>query len=68
MASSLKKFLKIVLTDNDILLMARKKGNRGGICHAIHQNAKAYKKYIKHYHKNKESSYLNYCDEYNLYG
>ena len=67
MASSLKKFLKIVLTDNDILLMARKKGNRGGICHAIHQNAKAYKKYIKH-HKNKESSYLTYCGKNNLYG
>ena len=56
------------MTYNDILLMARKKGNRRGICHAIHQNAKAYKKYIKHYHKNKESSYLNYCDENNLYG
>ena len=55
------------MTDNDILLMARKKDNRGGICHAIHQNAKAYKKYIKH-HKNKESSYLNYCGKNNLYG
>ena len=29
---------------------------RGGICHVIHQYAKANNKYIKHNVKNKESS------------
>ena len=31
------------------------KGIRGEICHAIHWHAKANKKYIKDYDKNKES-------------
>ena len=41
---------------------------RGGICHAIHQYAKANNKYMKDYDKNKESSYLKYWDVSNLYG
>ena len=44
------------------------KGNRGETCHVIHQYAKANKKYIKEYDKNKESSYLKYRDINNLYG
>ena len=32
---------------------------RGRICNAIYSYAKANNKYIKHYDKNKESSYLN---------
>ena len=42
------------------MLLMVKKGIKGGICHAIHWYAKANNKYIKDYHKNKESSYLEY--------
>ena len=41
---------------------------RGGICNSIHQYAKANNKCMKDYDKNKESSYLQYCDVDNLYG
>ena len=44
------------------------KGCRGRICHAIHRYGKAYNKYMKDYDKNKESSYLKYCDVNILYG
>ena len=33
-------------------------GIRGGICHAVHQYAKANNKYMKNYDKIKESSYI----------
>ena len=49
-----------------MLLMA-KKVIRRGICHTIHQYAKANNKYIKDYDTNKVSSYLNYWDVNNLY-
>ena len=48
-----------LLTDNDMLLMVEK-GTRGGICQAIHRNAKANNKYMKNYDKNTTSSYLAY--------
>ena len=44
------------------------KGIRRGICHEIHQYAKANNKYMKDYNKNKKSSYLKYWDVNNLYG
>ena len=50
-----------------MLLMAEK-GIRGGTCHASHRYAKADDKYMKHYDKNKESSYIKYWDVNNLYG
>ena len=56
-----------LLIDLDILLMVEK-GIRGGICNSIHQYAKANNKYMKDCDKNKESSYLQYCDINNLYG
>ena len=56
-----------LLSDIDMLLMVEK-GIRGGLCHAIHQYAKANSKYMKDYDKNKESSYLEYWDVNNLYG
>ena len=50
------------------MLLIVKIGIRGGICHAIHQYAKANHKYMKHYDKNKDFSYLKYWDANNLYG
>ena len=50
----------------DVLIV--EKGIRGGICHAVHQYAKANNKYTKEYDENKESSYLKYWDVNNLYG
>ena len=40
------------------------KAIRGGTCH----HAEANNKYIKDYHKNKESVHLNYLDLNNLFG
>ena len=60
MSSSFKKETEVeleILTDNDMLLMVEK-GVKGGICHTIHRYAKANKKYMKDYDKNKKSSYL----------
>ena len=56
-----------LLTDYDMLLMVEE-GIRGGICHFIHQYAKANNKYIKNYNNNEESSYIQYLDANNLYG
>ena len=56
-----------LLTDYDMLLMVEE-GIRGGICHAIHRHAKANKKYMTNYYRNKESSYIQYLDINNLYG
>ena len=36
------------------------RGIRAGICHTIHQYAKANNKYMKEYDKGKESLYLKY--------
>ena len=43
------------------------KGIRGGICHSIHQYAKANNKYLIHYDKNETSLYLKYWDVISLY-
>ena len=69
MASTIKKTkVKLnVLTDIDMLLMV-KKGIRGGIFHSFYRYAKANKKYMKDYDKNKESLYLQYWDVNNFYG
>ena len=48
-----------LLTNIDVLLMVGK-GISGGICHAIHQNAKTNNKCMKDYDKNNESSNLIY--------
>ena len=50
------------------MLTMVEKGIREGICQSIHRFAKANNKYMKDYYKNKESSYLQYCDVNNLYG
>ena len=50
------------------MLMMVKNGIRGGICHAIHQYAKANNKYIQNYNKNIKSSSLMYLDANNLHG
>ena len=56
-----------LLSDIDMLLIVEK-GITGGICHSIHQYAKANNKYMEDYDKNKESSYLKYWDVNNSYG
>ena len=38
------------------MLLMVPKGVKGGVCHAIYQCSKAYKKYMKDYDKNKDSS------------
>ena len=50
------------------MLLMVGKGIRGGICHSIYQYAKANKKYIKDYDKNKELSYLQQWDINSFYG
>ena len=50
------------------MLLMVEKGIRGGIYHAIHRYAKTNNTYMKHYDKNKESSYIQYLDANNLYG
>ena len=50
------------------MLLMVEEGVRGGICRSIYIYAKANKKYMKDYDKNKESSYLQYRDVNNLYG
>ena len=52
-----------LLTDIDILLMVeKKKGSWGKICHAIYRCVKANTKYMKNCDKNKESLFLKYWD------
>ena len=67
MGQSLKKLKFNLLTDIDMLLMVLK-CIRSGICHVIHQYAKAIKKYMKHYNKTKKASYLKFSDVNNAYG
>ena len=63
-----KKKVKLdLLTDINILTIVEK-GIREGICQSVHRFAKANNKYMKDYYKNKELSYLQYCDVSNLYG
>ena len=66
--ASLKKYkLKLNLLSAINMLLMVEKGIRGGICHAIHRYAKAYKKYMKDCDNIKESSHLKYWDVNNLY-
>ena len=50
------------------MLLMIEKSMRGGSCQATHRYAKANNKYMKNYHKNIESSYIEYLDANNLYG
>ena len=56
-----------LLTDIDMLLMVEK-GIRGGMCQSIYWYVKANNKYMKDYNKNKDSSYLQYCNANHLCG
>ena len=50
------------------MLLMVGKGNRGGICHAIHRYATEINKYMKNYNKDNKSSDIMYLDPNNLYG
>ena len=50
------------------LVLLTSGGISGGISHAIYRYAEANNKYMKNYNKNKDSSYLMYLDENDLYG
>ena len=56
-----------LLTDIDLLLKVDK-GIRVATYHAIHRHAKPNNKYMKDFDKNKELSYLKYCDVNKLCG
>ena len=56
-----------LLTDINMLLIVEI-SITGEICHTILWYAKANKKYMKDYDKNKESLYLKYWDVNNLFG
>ena len=43
-------------------------GTQGGMCQASYRYVKVNNKYMKNYHKNKQSSFLIYDDANNLYG
>ena len=48
------------------MLLMVERSIRGGICHSVYRSVKANNKYMKDYHKNEESSYLQYWDVNNL--
>ena len=50
------------------MLLMVKKDIKGGICHSVYRYAKANKKYMKDYDKNKESTYIKYWGVNNSYG
>ena len=56
-----------LLVDIDMLLMMERE-IRVAISHAVYHYAKANNKYMKDYHKSKESLYLKYWDVNNFYG
>ena len=49
------------------MLLMIEKYIRGGICHSIYQCAKANNKYMKHYDRNIESSFIQYWDVNSLF-
>ena len=50
------------------MILTIEKGIGGGICQATHRYAKANNRYLKNYHKNIESSYIEYLAANNLHG
>ena len=56
-----------LLTDENMFLIYEKV-IRSGICNKVYSYEEANNKYMKNYYKNKESSFLMYVDENNLYG
>ena len=47
------------------MLLMVEEGIRDGMCHSIHQYAKANNKYMKNYNNNEESSNIQYLDANN---
>ena len=50
------------------MLLMVEKGIRGGICQAVHRQAKTNNEYMKNYDKDITPSYIMYVDVNNLYG
>ena len=50
------------------MILMIEKGIGGGICQGTHRCAIANNRYMKNYHKNIESSYIEYLAANNLYG
>ena len=63
-----KTGVKLELLKYVDMLLTIEKGIRGGICHSIRRHAKANNKYMKHYDKDKELSFIIYVDANNLCG
>ena len=60
--------VKLELLTDENMFLTYEEVIRGGICNKVHSYAEANNKYMKHYDKNKESSFLMYADANNLYG
>ena len=63
-----KTKVKLGLSTDIVILLMVENGIGGGICHSIYRNAKANKRYMEDYGKNKKPSYLQYRNVNNLYG
>ena len=63
-----KTGVKLELLTVANMFLTYEEGIRGGICNKVHSYGKANNKYMKNYHKNKDSSFLMYVDANSLYG
>ena len=60
--------IKLRLIDDIDKHLFFEKGMRGGVSCIARRYCKANNKYVKNYDKNKENTYISYCDVNNLYG
>ena len=68
--SVIRKIIRIniiTIVELGLLLMVEKE-IRGGICQVSHRHVKVNNKYMNHYDKKIDSSYIAHLDANNLYG